>query len=142
MKKLFWEEPDFLTLAAIAAGLYLIGRPVVSYAAGVVVGAPTDAGARLERAAARAFGKRGYEAIVTSAREGEHMAGSAHPGGNARDFRTWHVRTNAEKEAIAADMRADPELGPRFDVVMEWNPEHMHGELDPTRGSLGYLRRW
>jgi len=139
LPKLLWDEPDFLLLAAGVAVLYLVARPVVSYAADVVVGAPTAAGSTIEAAGARVFRKRGYEAIVTSARDGQHMEGSAHYTGEARDFRTWHVRTNEEKLAIARELAA--ELGPAYDVVMEWDPEHLHAEADPRRSALGALRR-
>lgn len=125
------SEPDFLLLAFGAAVLWLVGKPVVKYAAGVIVGDRTDAGSRIEAAAAAEFGARGYEAIVTSAREGAHMAGSAHPAGNARDFRTTNVRTLGEKREIVDGMQR--RLGSRFDVLLEFNPEHVHAELDPSR---------
>lgn len=131
--KIFWEEPDALLIMTGLALIWLVGRPLVSYAADVVVGARTAAGDAIERAAAAAFASRGYEALVTSAREGAHMAGSAHPIGNARDFRTQHVATLGEKYEIRDAMRQA--LGPAFDVIVEWDPEHLHAELDPVRGA-------
>lgn len=130
------RDPDFLLWAFAAAVVWLVGKPVVRYASGVIVGARTRAANEIEAAAAAEFGSRGYEVTVTSAREGAHMAGSAHPGGNARDFRSSHVRTLEEKRDIVAGMAE--RLGPAFDVLLEWNPEHIHAELDPQRGA-GYV---
>jgi len=119
------------------AGLLLLLRPRVMYAEGVELGTVTPAGRAIEAAGSRAFAAAGYPAIVTSARDGRHMTGSAHYAGNARDFRSTHVGTTAEKYAIVAAMLA--ELGPEFDVFLETEPEHIHAELDPTRATPG---RW
>ena len=80
---------------------------------------------------ARVFAAFGYDATVTSGRDGDHMPGSLHYAGKALDWRTWEddrgtqIRASV-KERIAEEIAR--EVGPRFDVVPE--ATHIHVELD------------
>jgi hypothetical protein len=72
------------------------------------------------------FGHFGYEAIITSGRDGKHRAGSLHYLGRALDFRTRHVISH-HKTQIVDSLAA--RLGPDYDVVLE--ETHLHVEYDP-----------
>lgn len=74
------------------------------------------------------YRRYGAACVVTSGTDGSHGVGSLHYSGNALDFRTRHLsRTVAI--AIAGDVKAA--LGPDYDVVLEWNPWHLHVEYQP-----------
>lgn len=68
----------------------------------------------------------GRDAIVTSARDGEHSENSLHYEGRALDFRTRDLSPEL-KHRLATALQA--ELGDAYDVVSE--PSHIHVELDP-----------
>jgi hypothetical protein len=70
----------------------------------------------------------GYECVVTSGRDGTHMAGSKHYGGDAIDLRTRHVKDNNTIAMIAQELQIV--LGDDYDVVVEGT--HIHVEYDPT----------
>lgn len=74
----------------------------------------------------------GHEAIMTSGRDGKHMAGSLHYIGRAADFRLPGAfrRRNKEVErfSIMAVSKLRARLGSSFDVVLE--KDHIHIELD------------
>lgn len=81
------------------------------------------------------FEALGYYAMVTSANDGQHMAGSLHFKDQARDFRTHHLR--AEDKGRVKDM-ARRVLGPSYDIVLEslnLLNEHLHIEYDPRPSS-------
>lgn len=68
----------------------------------------------------------GRDAIVTSARDGEHsVADSRHYVGRALDLRTRDLTLDQQHELVAALQR---ELGTAWDCVLE--PSHIHLELD------------
>lgn len=80
-------------------------------------------------AAHMVFGSLGYEVVITSACDGEHMQGSLHYEGKALDLRcsvAWGF-SEADCEAIAAMMQE--RLGEDYDVV--WEGTHLHVEYDP-----------
>jgi hypothetical protein len=92
-----------------------------------VIGEPQPALAWGLAIAARVYGWFGLaDLVITSLRDGNHMAGSLHPRGYAADLRTSDVPP-ATRPAIAATLKA--ELGPAFDVVLE--VDHIHVEFDP-----------
>ena len=71
------------------------------------------------------YAARGYECMVTSITDGDHMSGSHHHTGNAIDFRTVHVsRSGVEIIADEARVRL-----PGYDIVIEG--DHLHVEYDP-----------
>lgn len=70
----------------------------------------------------------GYDATITSGKEGQHKVGSAHYYGRALDFRTRHC-SSYHIPLIAEKIRSS--LGVHFDVVehsthihVEWDPKH------------------
>lgn len=75
------------------------------------------------------------DAVITSANDGGHMAGSRHYTNEALDLRCKHLATEAEKRALAAALRA--ELGPAFTVLYE-DPggPNQHVHLQPKRGTI------
>lgn len=64
----------------------------------------------------------GEEAVITSANEGTHSAGSLHYGDNAVD-----IRMPKKPQETAITLRN--KLGKDFDVVVE--VDHLHVEFDP-----------
>ena len=64
--------------------------------------------------------------VVTSLRDGEHMAGSKHYDGDAFDLRIW-----ALNKLQAADYTAQlsVDLGDDYDVIL--HETHIHVEYDP-----------
>lgn len=70
----------------------------------------------------------GSEAILTSGTEGEHKAGSLHPGGLATDWRSRHIREDLKQVVL---VRLQKALQKQFQVLLEKNPEHFHIEFDP-----------
>lgn len=68
----------------------------------------------------------GYEFVVTSVREGQHMAKSLHYQGMAFDMRTRHMAP--AQIPVIRDLIAK-RLGPDYDVVIE--ATHIHIEHDP-----------
>ena len=77
-------------------------------------------------AAEKIWQKLGQELVVTSARDGEHSAGSLHYYGLALDFRT---RDFTAQSARTAQETLSDALGISFDVVMA--TDHIHVEYDP-----------
>lgn len=79
---------------------------------------------------ARVFDAFGYQATITSGRDGDHMEGSLHYVGRALDWRTWaddhgtQIRASIKEKIVDEIQR---EIGPRFDVVPE--ATHIHVEL-------------
>lgn len=74
------------------------------------------------------FFRYGYDCILTSGRDATHMATSLHQSGNAGDYRIHHVPLNI-MTTIMVDLKTA--LGPRYDVVLEDAPPHLHVEYDP-----------
>jgi hypothetical protein len=80
------------------------------------------------------YKNHGFEAIVTSAKDGRHGPGSLHYKGQAIDLRTRHLPFGLD-ETIARDLRE--RLGDDFDVLAEKDdPQtgkvmHIHLEFDP-----------
>lgn len=68
----------------------------------------------------------GYDFVITSGRDGKHMAESLHYTGYAFDFRTNKI-LDSLRSRVFADLRES--LGPEFDVVQE--KDHGHVEWDP-----------
>lgn len=71
------------------------------------------------------------EVVITSGRDGSHMANSLHYRDRALDFRTHHL-ADAAKHAFIALLKT--KLGPDYDVILEGlgTPnEHGHAEYDP-----------
>ena len=68
----------------------------------------------------------GQEAVVTSARDGMHSAGSMHYYGLAVDLRTRYFPKNQHK-TIKKEL--ENILGSRYQVVL--HSTHMHIEFDP-----------
>ena len=66
--------------------------------------------------------------VVTSVNDSRHRIGSLHYQGRAVDLRTRHLN-RSEAESFADEVRDC--LGPDFDVILEWNPPHLHIEYDP-----------
>jgi hypothetical protein len=77
--------------------------------------------------AAFIYEKHGYELVVTSVTDGQHMQGSLHDKGLAADLRISNIKVPDVVEAIAEELRAA--LGKQFDVVLE--TDHLHVEFDP-----------
>jgi hypothetical protein len=80
--------------------------------------------------ASEEFASRGYDAIITSAIEGRHMFGSKHYAGSAVDFRLTHVPPT-QWEDLRRNIAL--RLGPDYDVLLEYNPNHLHIEWDPKQ---------
>ena len=77
--------------------------------------------------AGRIYQAQGMESlVVTSARDGEHMAGSLHYCGCAVDLRIWGL-----PDPVSAADRLRRELPTAFDVWLE--STHLHVEFDPAR---------
>lgn len=72
------------------------------------------------------YEKYGYRTVVTSITDGKHSIGSLHYKGFAVDFRTYHIPSYEQQQAIAKEI--DKILGENFDVVLEGN--HIHIEYD------------
>jgi hypothetical protein len=78
-------------------------------------------------AAERVYEKAGFECMITSCVEGQHMAGSLHYKGAAIDLRTKNVPHPAELKQIVDRIKQC--LGVDYDVVVE--TDHLHIEYDP-----------
>jgi hypothetical protein len=79
-------------------------------------------------AAERAFAEWNLTAVITSGRDGVHMASSKHYTGDALDFRRWQSDAIGRTTQIVEHMRSL--LGSEFDVVLERT--HIHAEYDPA----------
>ena len=73
------------------------------------------------------YQKLGFECVITSGSDGQHMKGSLHYKGLALDFRKRNVPIVMRPKLLKAIRQA---LGPDFDVVDE--KDHIHTEFDPT----------
>lgn len=80
-------------------------------------------------AAAKVYAAEPQALVVTSANDGEHMAGSRHYEDLALDLRVWNVEDHVE---VAEKMQ--DRLGRGYDVIPEWRdgevPSHIHAERD------------
>ncbi len=76
------------------------------------------------------YQEMGYHTIVTSCNDGKHSRGSLHYVGLAIDFRTRHMKDQAEKDKLT-DQAAEA-LGQEFDAVLE--SDHLHVEYQPKIG--------
>lgn len=65
----------------------------------------------------------GKEAVITSALDGMHSAGSLHYYGYALDFRIWGIAKN-DLSTIVANLQK--ELGSKYDVIL--HKTHIHVE--------------
>lgn len=74
------------------------------------------------------FQHYGFDTVITSVKDGNHMPGSLHPSGRACDFRTRHIPPGKLDEIIDTVNSA---LSSEFDVVKESN--HLHVEYDVKR---------
>ncbi len=81
-------------------------------------------------AVAKVFEKEEVPCVITSARDGKHMPGSAHYAGKAVDLRSKHLHRD-RKEVVLGAMRVVVGLG--FDVIFEYRGlenEHFHIEIE------------
>jgi len=85
---------------------------------------------------ALAYMQYGLECVLTSGRDGAHMTNSLHGSGNAGDYRTYHVPQEIRLTLIPAIKAA---LGPRYDVLYEDNPGHLHVEYDPKPAESNHV---
>lgn len=67
-----------------------------------------------------------WEAIITSANDGEHMHGSKHYTGEAIDLRIIDISMNEARDLALGLKKA---LGDDWDVILE--KDHIHVEYDP-----------
>lgn len=70
----------------------------------------------------------GLSPVVTSALRPADR-GSLHKVGRALDFRTRHL-ADSESRRVASEMQN--KLGDDWDVIAEFNPNHIHVEYDPN----------
>ena len=80
----------------------------------------------------------GYEATVTSGREGKHSATSSHYSGNAIDVRTKDLPPTLPIETFAQDIRERLPVG--FRVIIEGEGqehEHVHVQYRPVWNEIG-----
>lgn len=75
------------------------------------------------------YDRFGYETVVTSANDSQHMKESKHYSGNALDFRTRHVIDAHLIDIIGEIKHILTPIG--FDVVHEY--DHLHVEHDEKR---------
>ena len=75
----------------------------------------------------RVWNMHGLEATLTSGNDGKHRTNSLHYQGLALDFRTRDLTDS--KAQFFAEQVADA-LGSEFDIVLEFNPRHLHAEFD------------
>lgn len=129
--------------AALIAAVYLRGYRVV-FKNGVVL-ALSPQMARILPVVDRVYRRvAGIEAVVTSANDGKHKAGSLHYSGNAIDLRTNNTTRDFElRDELRSEL--DKEFGRGlYDVVYESRltkvengrtvivrEEHIHVEYDP-----------
>ncbi len=66
------------------------------------------------------------EAVITSARDGQHKSNSLHYQGKAIDLRISDMPPGRERDVVRELQRA---LGSDFDIVLE--SDHIHLEYDP-----------
>lgn len=80
---------------------------------------------------AAAFDALGYECIITSGRDGQHMRTSKHYTGEALDFRAHHIKAGNHRAAILAKIVGV--CGKGYDVILhgEGDAIHYHVEYDP-----------
>lgn len=79
------------------------------------------------------YEKEGYEAVLTSGAEGQHMKGSYHLDGYAWDFRTYNsAGFLTVYRRIFDRLKA---LSPYYDILLErkTGEDHVHVELDLRR---------
>lgn len=74
----------------------------------------------------RIYRSLGQNCVITSCRDGRHMAGSKHYTGEAIDLRTHYFNALEKADVLQCLQHA---LGPDFDVVLE--SDHLHVEYDP-----------
>ena len=80
-------------------------------------------------AARTVYDRFGKDLVITSATDGQHMAGSLHYEGKALDLRAseaWGYSDRVRKQIVQHLRRT---LGPAFDVVL--HDSHVHIERDP-----------
>lgn len=76
--------------------------------------------------AAELYGELGFDCVVTSVTDSQHVGASLHYVGYALDLRTKHVPVE-QHEAIRAELAE--RIGPQYDVVLE--TDHIHVEYQP-----------
>lgn len=81
----------------------------------------------------KVYADMGFDHVITSITDGNHMEGSLHYSGFAFDNRTWADEkgtqlSDKDRYNLAAALRKA--LGPEFDVVPE--STHIHVEFDPS----------
>ena len=79
----------------------------------------------------------GYEATITSGREGKHSPTSSHYAGNAIDIRTHDLPPTLPLELFAADI--ENRLPVWFQVIIEGegtSTEHVHVQYRPVLGDI------
>jgi hypothetical protein len=78
--------------------------------------------------------KVGRGAVITSANDGEHKAGSLHYAGKALDLRTkdfTSAQVNALRDALRKRLNGDAAKDRPYQVIIETAPAHIHLEYDP-----------
>ena len=70
----------------------------------------------------------GLDPTLTSGNDGKHRVGSLHYLGLALDFRTRDISST---KALFFRDRLKEMLGDEYDVIIEYDPLHMHIEYDP-----------
>ena len=68
------------------------------------------------------------DCIVTSTRKDKHSAHSHHYKGLAVDLRSRHLMLSEREEILVG---ISNELGDKYQVMLETNPDHFHIEYDP-----------
>jgi len=70
----------------------------------------------------------GLSPTLTSGNDGKHRTNSLHYQGHAIDLRTRDI---TETRALFFRDRLKESLGENYDVVLEFDPPHLHIEYDP-----------
>lgn len=83
---------------------------------------------------AAVFAEQGYPCVITSGRDGKHMAGSKHYSGNALDFRALHIKSPEVRRVILT--RIKEVLGRDYDVLLHGKALHYHVEFDPKQETV------
>jgi uncharacterized protein YcbK (DUF882 family) len=73
------------------------------------------------------YKSHGYDCVITSGCDGDHMNGSLHYNGNAHDYRISNIDISNIGEIMLKEIREA--LGNEYDVILEKN--HFHVEYDP-----------